>query len=80
MNLGMLHPLMQRLKKHHKKIVDVFIVEYDLAPEYPYPRGLNQCFEAYKQYLGSYRNIIIGNQQPHIAKSSKTISKFILRR
>jgi hypothetical protein len=42
MNLGMLHPLMQRLKKHHKKIVDVFIVEYDLAPEYPYPRGLKK--------------------------------------
>ncbi|ETV98070.1 hypothetical protein, variant, partial [Aphanomyces invadans] len=46
MSTGLFQPLLGRLQ-NSLRAVRLFSVEYDLAPEHPYPRAINQALDAY---------------------------------
>ncbi|RLO03341.1 hypothetical protein DYB28_012984 [Aphanomyces astaci] len=52
MSTGLFQPLLQSLERSFRRPVRLFSVEYDLAPQHPYPRAINQAFDAYMWLLG----------------------------
>ncbi|ETV81003.1 hypothetical protein H257_06438 [Aphanomyces astaci] len=52
MSTSLFQPLLQSLEQSSRRPVRLFSVEYDLAPQHPYPRAINQAFDAYMWLLG----------------------------
>ncbi|KAG9415672.1 hypothetical protein AC1031_000056 [Aphanomyces cochlioides] len=49
-SLGFFYPLLQALKKAGVASVRIFSVEYDLAPEFPYPTAPDQSYRVCTTY------------------------------
>ncbi|KAF0741009.1 hypothetical protein Ae201684P_001855 [Aphanomyces euteiches] len=64
-SLGFFYPLLQALKKAGVASVRIFSVEYDLAPEFPYPTAPDQSYRVYKWLLAkgipSRKIIVMGD-------------------
>ncbi|CAK4141278.1 unnamed protein product [Aphanomyces euteiches] len=53
-SLGFFYPLLQALKKAGVASVRIFSVEYDLAPEFPYPTAPDQSYRVCFTYTNGF--------------------------